>query len=215
MDLFVAPPERLRGLALTLAFLLAAAGGAEATTFHVDAAKGDDKNPGDVAIAPLKTISRAARLAGPGDTVVVAPGIYDEMVRVGGHPKAAKRTVFLARLRGKAVLTGEPRPHRFSISRPRVSIVGFVCKNSTEHAIDVREGADGVGVDACVLVDNRLDGVFFRRCRDGRRRSRSIRSSSGSGASRATSLTRSPTGPRCLRSLGAELWVRGGISAIL
>jgi MYXO-CTERM domain-containing protein len=48
-------------------------------TLFVDAAVGDDGNPGTEA-QPKKSITGAADVAGPGDTVVVFPGVYREQV---------------------------------------------------------------------------------------------------------------------------------------
>jgi hypothetical protein len=46
----------------------------------VDGAKGDDAAAG-TAEAPLRSISRAAQLAAPGDTVSIRPSVYRESVR--------------------------------------------------------------------------------------------------------------------------------------
>jgi hypothetical protein len=54
---------------------------AGARTYIVDAAHPNARDEGDGSEkSPLKTISAAARLAGPGDTVLVHPGIYRERV---------------------------------------------------------------------------------------------------------------------------------------
>ncbi|MFP4056704.1 MAG: right-handed parallel beta-helix repeat-containing protein [Candidatus Brocadiia bacterium] len=139
-----------------------------AATYYVDAGRGEDSNPGTSRESPFQTIGRAARAARPGDTAIVGPGTYDEQVGIGGFPDAARRTVFRAEPLGKAVLDGEEKQFCFSIRRPRVSIVGFACRHSREHAIDFQEPAHHGLVARCVLADNKLDGVFFRRCRGGR-----------------------------------------------
>lgn len=151
-----------------LSLLLAVGPVATAATWHVNGAGGNDKNPGDSPIEAFETIGRAARASKPGDTVLVAPGTYGERVNVGGFRDAAERTVFRAEPLGKAVLAGEEKQFRFSIRRPKVSIIGFVCKASREHAIDFHEPAHDGLVRQCILFDNTLDGVFFRKCRGGR-----------------------------------------------
>ncbi len=70
------PLCRLFPAALLLAPILCQI--ASAATYRV-APTGDDSAPGTQA-APVRTIQRAAELAQPGDTVLVAPGIYRERV---------------------------------------------------------------------------------------------------------------------------------------
>lgn len=50
-----------------------------ADTYFVDAANPDarDDNPGSTRDAPWRTLGKAVRKAGPGDTVIVRPGIYE------------------------------------------------------------------------------------------------------------------------------------------
>jgi hypothetical protein len=61
-----------------------------AATLHVNV-KGDDRGEGSEA-KPLRTIQRAAEMAQPGDTVLVAPGIYRERIAPprGGHPNCSR-----------------------------------------------------------------------------------------------------------------------------
>jgi len=66
-------------LSLLTALLLALLPALDAEDFHVDIRRGDDANPGSSA-QPLKTISKAAALAGAGDTVRIATGVYREAV---------------------------------------------------------------------------------------------------------------------------------------
>ena len=72
--------------ALALLALVATAGraaDAEAATWHVASGRADasDDNPG-TALKPWKTISKAAEILQPGDTVIIHAGIYREYV----HP---------------------------------------------------------------------------------------------------------------------------------
>ena len=71
---------------LLCAFLLPSLAGAG--VLHVSPG-GNDKNPGK-AESPLATITRAAALAQPGDTVKIAPGLYREQItfRRSGRPGA-------------------------------------------------------------------------------------------------------------------------------
>lgn len=86
--------------ALALLLPLAAA----ARTLHV-APHGDDAASG-AADAPLRTLQRGAELARPGDTVLVAPGIYRERIAPprGGEPD--RPLVFRSAVRHGAVVRG-------------------------------------------------------------------------------------------------------------
>jgi DNA-binding beta-propeller fold protein YncE len=139
-----------------------------AATLYVNAVNGSDSAAGTSAAGALKSIARAAARSRPGDTVLVAPGTYPDQVSIAGFPDAAERTVFRAEPAGQAVLDGPPQRLRFSVRRPKVSIVGFVCRHSREHAIEFSSPAHEALVDGCTLLDNELDGIFFNDCRGGR-----------------------------------------------
>jgi hypothetical protein len=56
--------------------------------------------------APLKTISAAAKMAQAGDTVIVAPGIYRESVRLTNSGMAGKPIVFQSETKHQAIISG-------------------------------------------------------------------------------------------------------------
>ena len=64
-----------------------------ARDLHVNAQTGDDANDG--AVKPVKTITRALRLATPGDTVHLAPGRYKESVVFANHRGEPGRPITL------------------------------------------------------------------------------------------------------------------------
>ena len=64
-----------------------------------DAAKGTEE-------APFRTISAAAALAGPGDTVRVFPGVYSERVAPARGGEEGRPVVYEAAEFGKAVIKG-------------------------------------------------------------------------------------------------------------
>ena len=68
-------------------------------------AKADDKNSG-TREEPLKTISAAAKIVKPGDTVTVAPGIYREAVTLTVSGEKDKPIVFRSEEPLKAVISG-------------------------------------------------------------------------------------------------------------
>ncbi|MEQ8212162.1 MAG: right-handed parallel beta-helix repeat-containing protein [Lacipirellulaceae bacterium] len=75
-----------------------------ATTFYVSTG-GEDSNPG-TSEDPLRTISRGAVLAQPGDTVIVREGVYRERVAPprGGEP--GKRITYQAAAGERVILKG-------------------------------------------------------------------------------------------------------------
>jgi hypothetical protein len=76
-----------------------------ANELHVSV-KGNDANPGS-ASAPLRTISAAARLAQPGDTITVHEGVYRERITPPrGGESDAKRIVYQSAPGEKAVIKG-------------------------------------------------------------------------------------------------------------
>ncbi len=83
---------------------------AHAAEIHVDArhANASDENSGALE-KPFKTISRAAKIAEPGDTVRVHDGIYRESVVVEKSGTAEKPIAFEAAVGANVVLTGADR----------------------------------------------------------------------------------------------------------
>jgi hypothetical protein len=75
---------------------------ARAETFHVSP-EGDDRAAGTSA-APFRTVQRGAEAAQPGDTVLVAPGIYRERVAPPRGGSEGKPIVFRSAERHKAVI---------------------------------------------------------------------------------------------------------------
>ena len=88
-------------LAITAVYAQEAAG----REYYV-AVNGDDGNDGSAA-APFKTISAAAAIAQPGDTVTVHEGIYREWINPPrGGESDAKRIVYQAAPGEQVVVTG-------------------------------------------------------------------------------------------------------------
>lgn len=77
---------------------------AAAETFHVSP-QGNDAAAGTAA-APFRTVQRGAEAAQPGDTVLVAPGIYRERVSPPRGGADGKPIVFRSAERHKAVIKG-------------------------------------------------------------------------------------------------------------
>ena len=87
-----------------------------AATLHVDP-QGDDQAAGSEA-KPFRTIQRAAALAQPGDTVLVAPGIYRERIAPPRGGKDGAPITFRSSVRHGAVVRGSdpwaPQWHKVS-----------------------------------------------------------------------------------------------------
>ena len=75
-----------------------------AATLHVNV-KGDDRGEGSEA-KPLRTIQRAAEMAQPGDTVLVAPGIYRERIAPPRGGKDGAPIVFRSSEKHGAIVRG-------------------------------------------------------------------------------------------------------------
>jgi hypothetical protein len=73
----------------------------------VDAYNGNDSHDGTTSGTALRTIQRAADLAGPGTSVHILPGVYRESVWPSMNGSSAERTTYLAEYGpGSAVLRG-------------------------------------------------------------------------------------------------------------
>ena len=81
---------------------------ARAGTFYVDAGAGDDSATGATPASAFRTIQRAANVVLPGDSVVVAPGVYAESVQLSRAGTAAAPIVFRADTvaRGRVIISG-------------------------------------------------------------------------------------------------------------
>ena len=82
-------------------------------TFYVSQKRGDDQNPG-TARRPFRSLDRAARQVRPGDTVVVASGVYRETVELtaNGHIYVPESVItFIAAPRARVRVRGSDEFH--------------------------------------------------------------------------------------------------------
>ena len=97
------------------------------TTLYV-APTGNDKNDGTSRAKPFKTLSTASMAAVPGDTILVAPGVYPEMLHIwcGGISKD-QRLTWRSEKRGAAIIdSGELRSSAILVRHVKhVTIDGF------------------------------------------------------------------------------------------
>ena len=98
---------------------------AEPRVYHV-APDGDDANSGLSREQALRTVSRAATLVGPGDTVMIAEGEYNETVRIRAAGTPERPITFRSAPGEKAVFRGENLALSFEVvSKPDVRFDGF------------------------------------------------------------------------------------------
>lgn len=95
---------------LCLLLLTASLTAAQAATFYVST-NGSDANPGTAA-QPFRTITHAYSLAGPGTTILVAPGTYTDYtsgwgLHLYGTGTASSPIVLESEVRGGAIIDGQ------------------------------------------------------------------------------------------------------------
>lgn len=99
------------------------AAGTHGRTLYV-APDGDDANPGTRG-APLRTIAAAARAAGPGTTVRVAPGLYPENVKSSASGAATAPIRFISSVKWGARIVGDGTEAVWENRGHHVEIAGF------------------------------------------------------------------------------------------
>lgn len=89
-------------------------GVSEATTFYVDQAAGNNQNHGQSPEQAFASIQRAANAVQPGDTVIVAEGVYFETIRITTAGTTDQPITFRAanRALGSVIITGADRAIR-------------------------------------------------------------------------------------------------------
>jgi hypothetical protein len=125
-------------------------------TYFVSADTGNDHNAG-TAESPFQTISAAADEAGPGDTVLIAPGIYRESIALRNGGTATQPLTFAAQTPGSVTIDGRDsdsgKAHRDFLMKPsfegradHVILSGlkfrFANNDPGNHAAAVQTGND-------------------------------------------------------------------------
>jgi parallel beta-helix repeat protein len=95
---------------------------------------GDNENPGTRA-APLRTIGAAARAAGAGTTVRVAPGIYRENIKSMASGSAAARIRYVSTVKWGAKIIGGGTEAVWENRGKHVEIAGFDVSGSGRAGI--------------------------------------------------------------------------------
>src|SRR5438309_324633 len=130
--------------------------------YYVDAAAGNDGNPGDSA-RPLRTVQHAADLVNPGDMVIVRDGVYtgssSEVLAIGRGGTASNWVVFRAEHKWGAVLDGQGTPGVQGVSDAGVHFsASFVRVEGFEIRGMWHDGVD-MGATDIVLSGNHIHNV--------------------------------------------------------
>lgn len=101
---------------------------------HFVSLSGNDANPGTLA-APFRTISRAAKVAQPGDVVNVRGGVYSDAVSISSKGTPSARIVFREMPGEEVILDGSSIPAGNNpivslVNAESVDVVGFEVRNS-------------------------------------------------------------------------------------
>jgi parallel beta-helix repeat protein len=126
-------------------------------------ASGDDNAVGNRVSHALRTIGEATLRAGPGDRIVVGPGLYDESVDNVPTGRDGRPLVFFADVTGE-ITADPPGPvevgTRNSLAAFRMTSVdfvvidGFTVSGGSEGGISVRTGSGNVTIRNCIIHDN-------------------------------------------------------------
>lgn len=136
------------------------------TRYYVSPA-GSDRNQGSEG-SPFNTIQRAADVAGPGDTVIVGPGVYtgaSRLVSLNKGGTAGAWITFRSEPKGAAILDGGDgkslEAWYFGRGVGYVRVEGFEIRNFGEHGFD----SYGGGVHDLMIVGNHVHHIG-RNCTD-------------------------------------------------
>src|SRR5215469_11777455 len=116
---------------------------AQAATYYV-ATTGSDSNPGTSA-QPFRTITGAYSLAGPGTTILVAPGTYTDYqsgwgLHLGSSGSSSSPIVLQSQVRGGAIIDGQNASDRnegIYIDGGYNIVDGFEIKNGPNGGISI------------------------------------------------------------------------------
>jgi parallel beta-helix repeat protein len=138
------------------------AGGARAATLYV-ATSGNDANSGTLA-APLRTITRAAALARPGDAVEVRGGVYNEVVKISSRGTSSARIAFRPYGSERPVIDGQGSAAGTNLvqlnSAEYVDFSGFEVRNATRIGI-CGWGAKNIRVRDNEVHHTQRGGIYF------------------------------------------------------
>ena len=141
------------------------------TCYYVDAALGNDANPGTSA-QPFRTLQKAAGLVNPGDGVLVNDGVYtggSGVLSITRSGTSANWIVFRAAHRWGAVIDGQNNAstHGISISGNYIRVEGFEVRWTSGSGIEAYAGNELVAVSHDVVIAGNHVHHIGRVCDDG------------------------------------------------
>jgi parallel beta-helix repeat protein len=146
----------MRLLAAIAVFSLFAPGVASAATFYV-ATNGNDSGSGSLS-APFRTITKAAGVVRPGDTVSVRGGVYNEIVKASVKGTAAARITIQSHPGEQAIIDGTGTASATDLvqlgSAEYLDFTGFEVRNSN------RLGIAGWGSKNVRILNNKVHHSF-------------------------------------------------------
>ena len=122
---------------------------------------GDDANDGSYS-SPWRTLQHSARLAQPGDTINVEPGVYSPFTITKSGNASAPITFYA----DKAMIDAYEGNHRFGISvvnAQNVSIKGFSIKYGKNAGVYLKD-CQNINLAWNRISDNRQYGVLIDNC---------------------------------------------------
>src|SRR5688572_10785411 len=146
----------MRLLTAIAVFSLFAPGVASAATFYV-ATNGNDSGSGSLS-APFRTITKAAGVVRPGDTVSVRGGVYNEIVKASVKGTAAARITIQSHPGEQAIIDGTGTASATDLvqlgSAEYLDFTGFEVRNSN------RLGIAGWGSKNVRILNNKVHHSF-------------------------------------------------------
>lgn len=111
-----------------------------------------------IAVRPGRApgLADAIRLAGPGDRIVVAAGVYRDTTIVVDRPVTIEGDPA-----GGAVLDGGRATHILRVEADDVTVRGLTFRNVGTSHVEDRAGIRVGQVRRCVIEDNRFENTFF------------------------------------------------------
>ena len=131
-----------------------------AATYYVDGTNGDDNNPG-TAVEPWQTVQHASDTIAPGDTVIIAAGIYrGDDIRFGPPGEGPNALTTFKAAPGARVIftTADDRPPTVYITRSYLRIEGLWFGGQFEEETRIFTGGGFDNRFGKELIDNTFFG---------------------------------------------------------
>lgn len=125
--------------------------------------EGDDAAPGSAIGKPWRTLAHAAKLARPGDTIYLLPGVYAESLVPAQSGKAEKPIRFVRHGHGLVVLDGGGGAVEIGANlsgHEHIELRGLVLRGHARFGI-LAQGSKHLHIEQCVIENSGGDGAAF------------------------------------------------------